>query len=191
MVIAKPNIQPGDVLTRDQIIPVLGGTKYAGICPSVEMKTVVIYSDEKAGAEFGYKDGWVPADDDDDVPGGRIFEYTGAGTVGDQSFEGRMGAPNKALLNHADAGRSLHLFVAAGKVPGSDTTLQRYIGQFTINERCSHVIRAARDKDHELRLVIVFRLQPIGTAYFDPHDEVPPLPRRRLTASQRAGHWPS
>ena len=180
MVSMALSIRPGEVRTRKEIVPVLGGSLYGGICPGESEKTVVLYSDERAGAEFGYRDGWVPAEAEDQVAGGRIFEYTGAGRVGDQTFDGRTGWPNGAVLNHAKDGRALHLFIAAGKVPGTGTTRQRYLGQFELNRRLAFMVRAALDQERKMRRVIVFRLQPIGHVDFDPKDQVPPAPVTRI-----------
>ena len=180
MVSMAQSIQPGDIRTRKEIVPVLGGSLYGGICPGNDEKTVVLYSDERAGAEFGYRDGWVPADEEDQVPGGQIFEYTGAGKVGDQTLEGPKGWTNGAVLNHAQAGRALHLFIAAGKVPGTDTTRQRYVGQFELNKRLAFTVRTALDQELKMRRVIVFRLQPVGDVEFNPSDQVSPPPATRV-----------
>lgn len=91
--------QPGDILTRKQIHPVLGGSGYAGICPAVEKRNVLIFSDGEIGKRYGYRDGWLSEDDDL----GPIFTYTGAGKQGDQTLDGG----NASILKHAEKGRAL------------------------------------------------------------------------------------
>jgi hypothetical protein len=149
-----PGFQPGAILTRAQIHPVLGGSGYAGICPAVEKKNVLLFSDSKIGERYGYRDGWLAEDD----AVGPIFTYTGAGKRGDQT----LNAGNAAILDHATKGRTLHLFIAVGKVPGSDTRTHRYIGKFKVDERNPFEIREAKDELDQDRNVIVFRLRPIG-----------------------------
>ncbi|MFD5700109.1 hypothetical protein [Streptomyces lasiicapitis] len=147
--------RPGDILTRAQIHPVLGGSGYAGICPAVEKKNVLIFSDSEIGKRYGYHDGWLAEDDDL----GPIFTYTGAGKRGDQTFEG---SGNRAILEHFTKKRTLHLFIAVGKVPGSGTRTHRYIGEFSLDKRKPFEVREAKDElDHD-RNVIVFRMRPTG-----------------------------
>jgi 5-methylcytosine-specific restriction protein A len=87
MATKQSEVVPGTVLTRNGIMPIFGGGKYGGICPAVAERNVVLYSDEEAGAKFGYKDGWLAEEDEH----GKVFEYTAAGTKGDQTFGGRYG----------------------------------------------------------------------------------------------------
>ncbi|MFI6011413.1 hypothetical protein ACIBAG_21780 [Streptomyces sp. NPDC051243] len=157
--------RPGQILTRAEIHPVLGGAGYAGICPAVEKKNIIIFSDSKVGERFGYRDGWLAEDDDI----GPIFTYTGAGKRGDQALEGG----NKSILEHVDKGRTLHLFIAVGKVPGSDTRTHIYIGEFKLDERKSFEIREARDELGADRNVIVFRLRPTGPHIRREEDTLP------------------
>ncbi|MFG2743187.1 hypothetical protein [Streptomyces chartreusis] len=165
--------RPGQILTRAEIHPVLGGAGYAGICPAIEKKNVLIFSDDKVGERFGYRDGWLAEDDDI----GPVFTYTGAGKRGDQAMEGG----NKAILEHVDKGRTLHLFVAVGKVPGSDTRTHLYVGEFKIDARKPFEIREAKDELGANRNVIVFRLRPTGLPV---RREVDTLPRATHTRSR-------
>lgn len=81
-----------------------------------------IYSDPSRGETYGYKfDGW-----NED---GSVFLYTGEGRVGDQ----RMVAGNKAILDHAERGKALRLFVAEGFVDGTGQKAHRYIGEFSVD----------------------------------------------------------
>ncbi|MGW4908049.1 hypothetical protein [Streptomyces sp. NPDC004270] len=174
-----PGFQPGAILTRAQIHPVLGGSGYAGICPAVEKKNVLLFSDSKIGERYGYRDGWLAEDDDI----GPIFTYTGVGKQGNQTLSGG----NSAILNHADKGRTLHLFIAVGKVPGSDTRTHKYIGKFKVDERNQFEIREAKDELGQDRNVIVFRLRPIGSYIRETSDTFQPAPSSRFRFNQTGG----
>jgi hypothetical protein len=179
MTAPPPVFQPGAILTRADIHPVLGGSGYAGICPAIEKRNVLLFSDSKVGERFGYSDGWLAEDDDI----GPIFTYTGAGKRGDQSLSGG----NSAILEHAKRGRTLHLFIAVGKVPGSDTRTHRYIGKFKVDERNPFEIREAKDELGRDRNVIVFRLRPIGPCIREAADTLQPAPVSRFRFHRTAG----
>ncbi|MFE3768052.1 hypothetical protein [Streptomyces sp. NPDC059122] len=147
-----------------------GGSPQGGIVPSNTTPNILIYSDHAAGQGYGYYDGWLPEDD----AHGSLFEYTGAGTLGDQTFTGQKGSNNKAILQHAERGRALRVFMADGKVPGSGTKYQRYVGEFTLDATLPYITRQAPDDGGNLRDVIVFRLRPSGDVVRDPRDEIPP-----------------
>ncbi|MFF0307022.1 hypothetical protein ACFYSC_06325 [Streptosporangium sp. NPDC004379] len=171
----------GKITTRDKMKRVFGGSTQGGICPAKKSSTVLIYSDPESGERRGYKDGWLAERDDR----GLIFEYTGHGE-GDQVFGGRNGVGNQAILRHREDGRKLHLFRAAGKVPGSGTKLQRYIGEFELDIERPYVMRQERNNDGVLRWVIVFMMRPVGKFFLDEQDNIP-LARetevRRIPAS--------
>ena len=150
-------IEPGTILTRAEIKPLLGNSEYGGICPAVEQHNVLLFSDEEAGAGYGYKDGWLEEEDEF----GPIFEYTGAGGR-DQVFGGRYGAGNLAVLRHAEMKRTLHLFIAVGKVQGTNTKRHRYIGVFRLDEAQPYVVRQTPGVGGAPRKAIIFRLRPAG-----------------------------
>ncbi|WAZ22014.1 YDG/SRA domain-containing protein [Streptomyces cinnabarinus] len=181
MTTAPSGFQPGDILTRKQIHPVLGGSGFAGICPAKEKRNVLIFSDSKAGQRFGYRDGWLAEDDDH----GPVFTYTGTGQQGNQAFEGG----NLSILEHARMGRTLHLFIAVGKVPGSAMRTHRYIGMFKLDERKPFEIREAKDELGQDRDVIVFRLRPIGHYIREASDTLEPAPQSRMRFSRTAGRY--
>ena len=166
MTTVQNSILPGDVLTRAQIRPVFGGSPYGGICPAEDQHNVVLFSDEDAGAEYGYKDGWLAEEDEH----GRIFEYTAAGTRGDQTFRGN----NSSVLRHAEQGRALRLFVAVDTVPGTATKRHRYVGAFKLDEERPYYVRMARDEAKAQRKTIVFRLRPHGPFEVVQDDMIPP-----------------
>ncbi|MFD7775052.1 MULTISPECIES: hypothetical protein [Streptomyces] len=173
MTISPSSFQPGDIRTRADIRKELGGSPQGGITPSKEKKTVVLYSDIGSGEQYGYRDGWLREEDHF----GPVYEYTGAGTLGDQVFSGG----NASILRHAIDGRTLHLFIAHGKVRGSDTKTHRYIGAFKLDASEPYIVRQARDEDKKNRDVIVFRLRPIGTFFRLEADEIPPAKKTTVS----------
>lgn len=163
-------IEPGDIRTRAQIRAVFGGSPQGGICPSNH--DVNIYSDPAVGEKSGYYDGWLAEDQDDLF--GPVYEYTGAGRKGDQTFDGHSGTGNRAILQHAKRGRTLRVFTRDGKVPGSDTKTHRYLGAFTLDPVTPYVWRRAPGEDGQERNVVVFRLRPEGRYQHEDQDQIPP-----------------
>ncbi|MFF1927289.1 hypothetical protein [Streptomyces sp. NPDC058228] len=147
------DLDPGRLTTRAEVAAVYGGSIHSGgIVVANESKMVFIYSDPSAGEEHGYTfDG--RAQDDEFGP---LYHYTGAGRVGDQQMTDR----NKSLRDHAAAGRSVHLFVADGKVENKDETHQRYIGQVVVDPVLPVVERHGPDREGTMRRLFVFRLRP-------------------------------
>jgi 5-methylcytosine-specific restriction protein A len=159
---SEEDVKPGLITTRAVMMKVFGGGPMGGIVPSKTTPNVLIYSDPTAGEQYGYIDGWLPTDDER----GPIFEYTGHGDS-DQTFVGRHGTGNRAILRHVDDGRALRVFKAVGKVPGSDTKRQRYIGAFELDADQPYTVRQKPNIKGEMRRVIVFRLRPKG-----PHERL-------------------
>ncbi|MEW2120478.1 hypothetical protein AB0945_35985 [Streptomyces sp. NPDC005474] len=151
-------IVPGDVRTRAEIMPVFGGSGQGGICPSVEKQSVNLYSDPSVGELNGYYDGWLAEEDDL----GPIFEYTGAGKSGNQTFAGIAGAGNRAILRHVEQDRTLRVFTKVGLLPNSGTKTHQFIGEFTLDALEPYVWRRVHGNDAKERNVIVFRLRPDG-----------------------------
>ncbi|PKV82606.1 hypothetical protein [Streptomyces sp. TLI_146] len=147
-------IKPGDVRTRTEIRAVFGGSPQGGICPADD--NVSLYSDPDVGERNGYYDGWLAEEDEL----GPIFEYTGAGKNGDQTFDGVAGTGNRSILRHAEQGRALRVFTRVGKVPGSGTKTHRYLGAFTLDPLQPYVWRRVHGEDRQDRNVVVFRLRP-------------------------------
>ncbi|MFF0624698.1 hypothetical protein [Streptomyces sp. NPDC004296] len=181
-------IKPGQLTTRAEMQRVFGGGEREGIVPSTTTPSILIYTDHDSGKEYGYQDGWLAEEDDR----GPIFEYTGRGRIGDQTFLGPAGSRNKAILRHVDDGRVLHLFIAAGKVPGSrsDAKQQRYLGEFQLDTDPPYTIREASDPEGNQRRIIVFRLRPSGDVQHTNQDVLPPAEKthaRRVSANVSAG----
>ncbi|MFD5010124.1 hypothetical protein [Streptomyces chartreusis] len=162
-------INPGDVRTRAAIRAAFGGSPQGGICPADDKHSVNLYSDPEVGEQAGYYDGWLAEEDEL----GPVFEYTGAGKSGDQTFDGVAGSGNRAILRHAEQDRVLRVFTRVGKVPGSDTKTHRYLGMFTLDGMQPYVWRRVHGEDGQERSVIVFRLRPEGAVQHAAQDMIP------------------
>ncbi|WP_371678352.1 hypothetical protein [Streptomyces sp. NBC_01276] len=143
---------PGNTATRAQHKAAYGCGDRQGIEPCEAHQMVFVYSDPKAGEEFGYTfDGRV---EDDEY--GPLYLYTGYGAYGDQKLESR----NRTLHDHVKRGLALHLFVADGKVSSGGAVLQRYIGPMMVDPITPVVTRRGLGKDKKMRNALVFRLRP-------------------------------
>jgi 5-methylcytosine-specific restriction enzyme A len=116
-----------------------GGSRQSGIAPSRRAPAIFIFTGE-SGEQFGYKDSF-------DLNG--VFSYTGEGQVGDMVFT----RGNLAIRDHAQTGRSIHLFQA---LPRSE---YEYLGEFVY---ANHSFRVGRDRNGNDRRLIVFHLVPVG-----------------------------
>ncbi|QHG26489.1 HNH endonuclease [Pseudomonas sp. DTU12.1] len=125
---------------KTEIHDLFGGSRQSGISPSAQSPTIFIFTGE-SGEQFGYTDR-READG--------VFTYTGEG----QSSHMTMTKGNLAILQHAEMGRSLHLFKALGKSQG-----QEYLGEFTC---ASHEWRTGLDKHLNDRKTLIFKLVPVG-----------------------------
>jgi hypothetical protein len=144
-------LEAGAVLSRRDRRLQYGGAPHGGIEQSAQSLNVFIYSDPSAGAAYGYNyDGW-----NEDFS---IFLYTGEGRAGEQE----MTHGNRAILTHKEDGRALRLFVADGFEPGSRTKIQRYVGEFELDDALSYTRAPSPDIHRNMRSAIVFRLRPIG-----------------------------
>ncbi|MEO3854717.1 hypothetical protein ABGB08_07395 [Acrocarpospora sp. B8E8] len=112
---------------------------------------------------------------------GPVFEYTGHGE-NDQTFEGRHGSGNRAILHHVDDKRDLRVFKAIGVVPGTGTKRHRYLGRFELDRVQPYVMREAPNSDQVMRRVIVFRLRPVAEDYQRAKDDIIP-PSMETTAT--------
>lgn len=170
---------PGVITTRAELRSAFGGSLQGGIVPIRDAKMVLVFSDPAAGAQHGYTfDG--QAEDDER---GTLYLYTGAGTTGHQKLNGLNGS----LLRHREMGRTLHLFVADGRVPGTGTVRQRYIGEVAVDEerpyeeRWSAVNTAEADSEGsaKARRLYVFRFRPAegATLALTSKDVMQPAPK--------------
>jgi 5-methylcytosine-specific restriction protein A len=136
-----PNFIVGDVYDRKrQIHGPYGGSSQSGIAPSNIADAIFIFTGE-AGGKYGYTD-----EEEVDAKGIRSFFYAGEGQIGDMEFV----RGNRAILEHSNAGRALHLFHSLGKSKG-----QKYLGEFLY---AGHKFTQGPDREENIRTLIVFRL---------------------------------
>ena len=125
----------GKKYLRKEIIKTYGGQSRSGITTPSKYPLIFLFT-SKIGKEFGYDDGWT----DDGT-----FEICGEGQVGDMLYV----RGNKALLEHRENGKELHLFEAVGK------GYVRYISQMVYK---SHREDIGKDKNNVNRKRIIFEL---------------------------------
>ncbi len=124
-----------------------GGSRQSGIAPSAEWPLVFLFTGQ-SGERYGYEDRRTEDG---------VFLYTGEGQVGDMEFV----RGNRAVRDHAEEGRDLHLFESLGKGKGC-----RYLGLFACP---TYELRRGADRNGDDRRVIVFHLvQPTGVQPQEP-----------------------
>jgi 5-methylcytosine-specific restriction enzyme A len=121
---------------RTEIHDPYGGQWQGGISTPRDRPLVFLFTGE-SGEQYGYEDGW--GDDG-------VFLYTGEGQVWDMEF--RSG--NRAIRDHTQDGKNLHLFRNLGKGKG-----YRYVGRFACS---TWEYRKGLDANGEERYSIVFHL---------------------------------
>ncbi|MFE1236690.1 hypothetical protein [Streptomyces tendae] len=148
------DLAQGSLTTRAELAAAYGGSQYGGgIVPANQTKNIFVFSDPAAGKEHDYTfDGRA---DDDEF--GVLYLYTGAGQPpADQELTDR----NRSLLNHVQAERDVHLFVADGTVGDTGTVRQRYIGQVVVDPVQPYEERWTQANGQPGRRLYVFRLRP-------------------------------
>src|SRR3954453_17042256 len=135
------HLKPGQQIKRSELQDRYGGRRQGGISPSKQTPHVFLFTDPVRGVRHGYiYDGQGKGD---------LYNYTGEGQEGDQ----RMVQGNRAIRDHRQEGRELHLFDVSG---GTAT----YVGEF---EYVGHEgADAPATKRRERRKVIVFRLRRLS-----------------------------
>jgi 5-methylcytosine-specific restriction protein A len=131
---------PGAVYDRKtEINGPFGGSLQSGISGSATYPAIFLFTGD-SGEQYGYADDW-----DDGA-----YLYTGEGQRGPMTLI----RGNRAIAEHAEDGRALHLFKALGKGKGN-----QYIGEFS----CADLFeRTQPDVEGQDRTAIVFRLVPVG-----------------------------
>lgn len=147
----------GQILPRREVHSLFGGRQQGGIGPSSKAPVVLFFTDPATGHKHGYYDGW-----DDDG----LFNYCGEGQVGDQ----KLVQGNKAILRHAEEGRTLEGFLAKG-------SLVTYLGEFALVDYFWS--EAHESGSDTLRQVVIFRLRPLSAVPVD-------LPQVPVTRAARA-----
>ncbi len=129
---------------RTEIHGPFGGSKQSGIAPSQQAPAIFLFTGD-SGEQYGYSDHF-------DEYG--VFHYSGEGQVGDMQLTGG----NRAVLQHAESGRSLHLFKALGKKAGKSLG-QRYMGEFVCAD---HHWSEGLDREGNMRKIVRFSLVPVA-----------------------------
>jgi 5-methylcytosine-specific restriction enzyme A len=88
--------EQGRIYRRRDLHERFGGQRQGGISTPKYHPLIFLFTGE-SGEQYGYHDGW-------ELDG--TFRYVGEGQVGDMRFV----AGNKAIRNHAETGKDLHLF---------------------------------------------------------------------------------
>ena len=130
---------------RDDIPAKYGGQMQGGISTPPDQPYVFLFTGAP-GEAFGYSDG--PAEDG-------TFHYYGEGQTDDMAFV----RGNKAILEHAEKGKSLLLFRILGKGQGV-----RFLGEFGL---AGWEYKDAPDMNGEMRRAIVFKLVPLDAGAVD------------------------
>ncbi len=131
---------PGKVYLRRDLHANFGGQQQGGIATPSQHNLILLFTGEQ-GAQYGYSDGWTPEG---------VFLYTGEGQRGDMAFV----RGNRAVVNHSQDGKDIHLFSYIPK-----RGFVRYFGQMVCT---GHSYRAAPDFENNVRRTIVFELTPIA-----------------------------
>ncbi|WP_415766766.1 HNH endonuclease [Pseudomonas sp. ZB1P45] len=131
---------PGAVYDRKtEINGPFGGSLQNGIAASATYPAIFLFTGD-SGEQYGYADHWEDG----------AFFYTGQGQRGPMTLT----RGNRAIAEHANDGRALHLFKSRGKGNG-----YAYVGEFS----CADMFqRTQPDVSGQARTAIVFRLVPVG-----------------------------
>lgn len=133
------DLKAGDRCHRIDLHDKYGGTRYHGIAPSSDHPYVFLFTGD-SGSEHGYEDEFR----------GDTFIYTGEGREGDME----MVRGNKAIRDHREEGRELHLFES-----NDEAWSVTYLGQF----QCVDWFREQLpDTNGDLREAIRFKLEPVN-----------------------------
>lgn len=137
------DIDIGQTLKRREVHARYGGQRQGGISTPVDSESILIFSDPRSGARYGY-------DKHEGLREDGSYAYTGEGQTGDQQFL----RGNKSILESPKYGKTIRLF----KVEGTFAT---YAGAFTLGEP-EYEEKQALDIVGKIRKVIVFNLVPIN-----------------------------
>ena len=128
---------PGQMYRRrEEIHEVYGGQRQGGISTPSKHPSIFIFTGE-SGETYGYKD---------EFRSDGIFWYTGEGQSGDME----MVRGNRAIRDHQQEGKAIHLFEYV------DSGLVRYIGQANY---LGHHTEDRPDLKGKMRKAIIFELE--------------------------------
>lgn len=124
---------------RNELHKKYGGNQQSGISACAKYPIVFLFTSPR-GKEHGYRDRWLS---------NVIFQYTGEGLYGDMELI----RGNRAIQNHKEDGRELHLFQQI------DIGQYVYSGRF---EYVDHEVKSGEDTDRNSRKMIIFRLKKVA-----------------------------
>lgn len=135
------NLDVGDSIRRVDLHEQYGGRRQGGISPSRQTDNVFVFTDPAKGLRHEYLyDGWREDG---------LYHYTGEGQHGDQL----MAQGNRAIRDHQEEGRDLHLFEVRGG-------MATYLGPFEYVDH--YQADAPETGEGPIRNVLVFRLRPLA-----------------------------
>jgi 5-methylcytosine-specific restriction protein A len=141
-----PQFTVGETYSRQEDIhKKFGGNRQSGIASSSQVPAIFLFTGD-SGLKFGYRDSPEASD---------YCDYVGEGQVGDMTFT----AGNKAIRDHVQEGKALHLFKALGK-----SKPYRYLGEFAL---ASYSTDVGSDREFKQRQIIVFHLVRVKDAVVD------------------------
>src|SRR5215207_4243081 len=123
-----------------------GGQRQGGISTPKDHPLIFLFTGE-SGEQYGYHDGWES---------NGTFRYVGEGQVGDMRFV----AGNKAIRDHAEKGKDLHLFEIIPQRKGV-----RYVGQMVYTGY--DLMPGVSDVHGQSLEAIAFRLVPLEAVIAD------------------------
>lgn len=135
-------LTPGDSMRRRLIHETYRGQQQGGISTPKQIPDVLIFTDPKAGARYGY-------DRFEGLREDGSYSYTGEGQYGDQVFV----RGNSAIRDSAKNGKTIRLFTTEG-------TIATYVGAFTTGDP-AYRLETIPDLDGAPRTGIIFNLVPL------------------------------
>lgn len=135
-------LEIGDTVRRREIHNAFRGQQQGGISTPKSIPDILIFTDPKEGAKFGY-------DQFEGLREDGSYSYTGEGQEGHHEFL----RGNKALRDAAADGKTVRLFRTSG-------TMATYVGAFTTGEP-AYRTETIPDAKGAQRLGIIFNLVPI------------------------------
>ncbi|WP_459808533.1 HNH endonuclease [Halopiger thermotolerans] len=135
---AVSELEEGETYHRVELHEKYGGARYRGIAPCSDYPYVFLFTGDE-GKEHGYEDEFR----------GDTFVYTGEGREGDME----MTQGNKAIRDHHDDGRELHLFES-----NDEAWSVTYLGQFEYVDCFTEELPDTNDNPRD---AIRFKLEPV------------------------------
>lgn len=133
----RPAFEKNRTYARKQIHAEFGGQYQYGISTPSGKEYIFLFTTPR-GKEHGYEDGWISKD---------LYKYSGEGQLGDMTLT----RGNKAIMNHINDRKDLHLFEQMGNGQVQYVGLMRYKSHQILNI----------DSKGSKRKVVVFFLEPL------------------------------